>query len=349
MAKAKKLPSGNWRVLVYDKTIDGKRKYKSFTDPDRRIALLMAAEFAASKDASTDREDITLSEAVHRYIDVKTPALSPNTVRGYKNVLPYIDKSYTGKKRLTKLTNEDLQLWVSALIQAGLSTKSIHNMTGVVISTLGMFAPDFRPRITLPPVDPQKRYVPSDDDIKALIQFVAEDPELLAAVYLYAFGPMRRGEICALEDTDICGNKISVTKALVKDLDKKWIVRRPKTSSSIREIAFPDFVIQALPQRKGRIFTANPDSLSDKFKRVQKKTGISYSMHDLRHYAASIMHAIGVPNKYIQERGGWRTDTVMKSVYQDVIDAESVKQEKKIFDHFEGMQHEMQHEMQKAP
>ena len=52
MAKAKKLPSGNWRVLVYSHTDivwqeDGSPKkiprYVSFTDPDKREAEYRAA------------------------------------------------------------------------------------------------------------------------------------------------------------------------------------------------------------------------------------------------------------------------------------------------------------------
>ena len=41
MAKAKKLKSGNWNVRV---TVQGKQY--SFTDPDRRTVLRMAAAFA---------------------------------------------------------------------------------------------------------------------------------------------------------------------------------------------------------------------------------------------------------------------------------------------------------------
>lgn len=37
--------------------------------------------------------------------------------------------------------------------------------------------------------------------------------------------------------------------------------------------------------------------------------------HDLRHYSASIQHALGIPDAYIMQRGGWQTDGVLKSVY----------------------------------
>ena len=43
---------------------------------------------------------------------------------------------------------------------------------------------------------------------------------------------------------------------------------------------------------------------------------IPFRFHDFRHYSASIMHAIGIPDQYIMARGGWKTDTVLKAVYR---------------------------------
>lgn len=57
-------------------------------------------------------------------------------------------------------------------------------------------------------------YCPSDDDIKKLLKHVA-GTDLEIAILLAAFGPMRRGEICALESSDIKGSKVSVTKSMV--------------------------------------------------------------------------------------------------------------------------------------
>lgn len=64
MAKAKKLPSGSWRCLVYDYTDEfGKRHYKSFTSNNpspagKREAELLAAEYAAEKETKRFQERI---------------------------------------------------------------------------------------------------------------------------------------------------------------------------------------------------------------------------------------------------------------------------------------------------
>ena len=50
-----------------------------------------------------------------------------------------------------------------------------------------------------------------------------------------------------------------------------------------------------------------------------------------------IMHAIGIPDQYILQRGGWSSDSVMKTVYRNTIDLETVRQNKKINDHFKRL------------
>lgn len=50
MATAKKLPSGSYRCLIFDRMEDGKRKYKSFTAPTKKEAELKATQYVIEKD-----------------------------------------------------------------------------------------------------------------------------------------------------------------------------------------------------------------------------------------------------------------------------------------------------------
>lgn len=61
-----------------------------------------------------------------------------------------------------------------------------------------------------------------------------------------------------------------------------------------------------------------------------------FRFHGLRHYVASIMHAIGVPDQYIMQ-WEWTTDGVMKRVYRNTIDRETAKQTQKINSHFQRL------------
>ena len=49
-------------------------------------------------------------------------------------------------------------------------------------------------------------------------------------------------------------------------------------------------------------------------KTVRKNNLPHMSFHDLRHVNASVMALLKIPDKYAMERGGWKTDSVMKIV-----------------------------------
>lgn len=337
-----KLPSGNIRIQVYDYTdVDGKKHYKSFTAPTKKEAKFLAAQWAAGK-ADMAAENITLYEAVTRYIDAKRGVLSPSTVAGYEQIQKDYFKSI-GITKLREINNTTIQVWISDLSK-GHSPKTVRNAHGLLSATLDMFLPDFRLKTTLPAKEKTELYTPSDKDVEKLLSHIA-GKELEIAVLLAAFGPMRRGEICALTSEDIHGNIVDVNKSMVMGPDRLWTVKQPKTYSSYRKIEYPDFVIKKLGGIEGRIIKATPEQITNRFRRAVKFSGLPhFRFHDLRHYSASIMHAIGVPDQYIMQRGGWASDNVMKTVYRNVIDLESARQNKKILKHFDKVSHKISHE-----
>ena len=343
--KKNQLPSGSYRVQVYDYTdVNGKKHYKSFTASSKKLAQLAAAEWQTGKsNQQTTPENLTVYEAIRRYMEVKNGVLSPSTMRGYKSLHEQYFKGPLGLTRLPDLSNTAIQIWISDLA-VKLTPKTVRNAYGLLSATLEMFAPDFRLNATLPARQKPELYCPNDNDIKNLLDHI-KGTELEIAVLLAAFGPLRRGEICALDTDDIHGNIITVSKNMVLGPDKDWIIKQPKTYSGYREIEMPDVVIQRLSGCCGRIIHCTPNQLTGKFQRAIKATKLPhFRFHDLRHYSASIMHAIGVPDQYILQRGGWSSDNILKGVYRNVIDLEARKQNRKILDHFEKVSHDVSHE-----
>ena len=144
---------------------------------------------------------------------------------------------------------------------------------------------------------------------------------------------MRRGEIAALTYDDVKGNLVTINKSMVKKKGK-WIIKTPKTKASFRTVPLPDFVINEIGHGEGRIVKMTPNRITKNWISYRNKCGLNIRFHDLRHYGASILHAIGIPDEYILQRGGWATDSVMKSVYRGAIDDVTAKMNDKANDYF---------------
>lgn len=347
MAKAKKLPSGQWRTLVYDYTEilpDGqkKRHYESFTADTKAKSELMAAEFSNTKNRR-NRNNLTLLEAMDKFIDLKSNVLSPTTLKEYcrlKNSV-YKDIEHVPVHKLDKMT---IQKWVNdyAITHSPKSTKNAYHFLN---SSIHLIDESINFKITLPQSIINELYTPTDDDIRRICDYVREyDKDMLIAIYLGAFGALRRSEMCALTTNDIRDkNKLIINKGMIHN-GIEWIIKNyPKNDSSNRIVTYPDFVMESLPA-SGRLINLNPNTVTSRFGRIIKKCNVPhFRLHDLRHYTASILHAIGVPDEYIMKVGGWSSDYVMKQRYRGVLNDYEKQFEQKQLEHFEIMQHEIQH------
>lgn len=330
MARKKKgeLPSGNVRVQVYDYTDEaGKKHYKSFTAPTRAQAQALATEWKNNRREL--KEALTVSIACERYIEMKRNVLSPSTVKGYYTALHRIQTHPISAVDLSVIKNTDLQKFVSNLAISS-SPKYIRNVFGLLSATLAMFIPDFAVKVTLPQKTKPEYYTPSVKDVQILLDH-CDSPELKVAILFAAVGTMRRGEACAVTFGDIdCRNcTIRINKAVSETDEWEWVIHRPKTYDSYRTVRVPQYVIdlvKTIPHKNDSdaVIGLNPDQLYKRFRKALRASGLpSFRFHDLRHYAASQMHASGVPDRYIEAIGGWKPgSSVLKRVYENVIDEE---------------------------
>lgn len=347
MASARKLPSGNFRVNLFIGYENGKRKYKSFTSYDKKIAEYEAAEYALNHKEKKETENITVGEAIDRYIDSKDKVLSPSTIKEYKRMRKN-NFTYLLNVLLNDVTNEKVQIQVNELAKK-YSPKTTKNNYGLLSATFANYIKDLTFDISLPQKKKTDIYIPTQEQIILLLDSVTGTP--LEIPFLFAaFLGLRRSETCALtwEDINFKNNTIKISKAVVLSYDKKWIVKEPKTFSSNRILDVPSFVMSRLEKfedKKGTMITITPNNVSDRFYKLIKDIDFShFRFHDLRHYNASIMLALNIPDKYAMERMGHSTNTMLKTVYQHVIQ-DKQKETSKILDkYFETMQHEMQHE-----
>lgn len=315
-------------LVFVGKDPDGKRKYKRITAETRREWKQAEAILKANK-KSANTSAMTVGQCVDNYIASREGVLSPSSVRGYKSDKKKIEP--ISAIRVCDLKSSDLQYWVSNM-SAKLSPKSVRNVYSLAISAIGI-VDDRRFRVTLPSKRPVEYHTPTTEQVKQLLN--CAKPDMRIAILLASVGTLRRGEICALDYSDVSSDSVYVHRSAVIDENGKVIIRdMPKTSGSVRRVQMPKQIIKEIGTGEGLVYKRSPAALESEFRRLRDMCGLKCRFHDLRHYAASIMHAIGIPDQYIMERGGWSDDRVLKSVYRNTLSDKQKEFSKKANDYF---------------
>ncbi len=127
---------------------------------------------------------------------------------------------------------------------------------------------------------------------------------------------MRRSEICALTAKDLKGDIVKINKAMVQNENEEWVVESTKTAAGTREIIIP-FQIAEKIKKQGYAYNGSVNSITYFLFKMQDELGIPhFGIHKLRHYFASKMRAMNIPEADILKTGGWGSDYFIKSVYR---------------------------------
>ena len=231
------------------------------------------------------------------------------------------EKKEEGFLRLVDLTNMIVQGYVTQISQI-YSPKSVKNIYSLFLAAITYVDPTLHFRVVLPQKKIRETTVPTDQEVQALIN--AANRDLKVAICLAAFGTLRAGEVCGLTygDLDPKTRFIHVHRDIVHDEYGQWVLKEsPKNDSSNRYVELPQEVIDLIGTGDPgqRIVPVVPNTITNSFCRLRQRCGVNIRFHDLRHYSASIMHAIGIPDQYIMDRGGWKTDGTLKAIYRNVL------------------------------
>lgn len=337
--RAKKLPSGSWRVRVFDFTDStGKQHYKSFTSSDQSPkgkikAERMASEYLLNKETSK-RDKITLSEAWDCYVNSRSNVLSPATVREYQQTkknafLPLMNKD------IYEITQEDVQICVNEMSEHN-SPKTVRNKHGMLSAIFKMYRPEFVLRTHLPQKQRPNLHIPTEEEFKKVLAYAKEhDHDMYIAILLGALAPMRRSEICGLRMSDIDGDTIHIQRAVVIDSNRNLVEKTTKTIAGDRFVTMPRFVIDQIRPFNDRVISLSPTQITDRFEHIIKACDVShFRFHDLRHYGASLLHSMNVPDSYIMERGGWGNASSLTNIYRHALSDKSIQISNQINSYF---------------
>ncbi len=323
MAKAKKLPSGSWRVQA-SVTVNGKKVRKSFTSHDKSKAELAALEWQNQIFRNTvDTTDQTLGEAIQHYIDDRRNVLSPVTIATYEKIM----KNYFTElqiRKLSRLSQSILQAEVNRL-SATLSPKSVRSIWGLISASIKN-ATNETVNVTLPKM---QRIIYSTPDLNTSLKIleVCKGTEIELPVTLALRLGLRVSEICGLKWSAVHDDYIVINNVIVSYGTEEY-EKSPKSIAGNRKIPLPEdikTIINAQPKINDYIIQKNSKAIGAMFRRILAKNEIPHCrFHDLRHATASAMALLNIPDRYAMKIGGWDSPDILQSIYQQTFTKEEL-------------------------
>lgn len=231
-----------------------------------------------------------------RYCETRT--LKPTTLAAYNYALtPFF--RYFAASKLTSITAEHLRIFFQ---QLPFKRQSLY--TYQLVNRLFRFAVEQRYlgqnpmqtiSFTAPKARPPRCW--TKEQAERFINYVKSTPHYNAPFFLFLlFTGLRVGEALGLTWEDVRGNTITINKQ-VTFVGNRMLVTTPKTASSYRQVSFPSFLRQYLPEpRYERVWTTesgaplNRANLNRNLKRLCQRAGVPpLNVHALRHVHASLL------------------------------------------------------------
>lgn len=302
----------------------------------KRQAELIKAEYRANKRViQAQEENITLRDAISKYIAERSNSLSPSTLNGYECIKKTRFKSVMGKP-INSITNWQKLCNAEATL---CSPKTLRNAWGLILSVLkenGIEGISVR----LPQAVKAERPFLEPEQIKTFIEAMKGNTCEIAA--LLALHSLRKSEILALDwkDIDLEKKQIHVAGAIVLGVGNKFVEKPTnKTQKSRRyvPIMIPQLfdALCAVEDKTGKVVKCKPPTIYDNVNRICAKNGLPLvGVHGLRHSFASLAYHIGMPEQLAMELGGWSDYGTMRKIYTHLANADRAKYTNAMSDFF---------------
>lgn len=353
MAKAKKLPSGNWRVQLFvGLDENGKRKYESFTATTAKAAELMAAKRAIELEDGINKplppSKITVGDCIDAYIESREGIRAEKTIREYRG----FRRNYLQglmNVRLKALTAEKIQAEINREARIH-SQKTVRNAWGLVAASLKHQNENLHFIISLPSKTRSNVAVLEEEDFQRILWRV-NGTSMEIPIKLAAMCGLRRGEIAALDlksDINYKRGVMSITKSATQNEDGEWECKSTKTYTSTRWVEVPQTLLPILKRACENGYSAlSPNTISHRFVEIRDELGLKIRFHDLRHYYATTLLELGASYHYVAQRMGHANASMIEQRYGHVTRRMEEEMNQKIQNHYNGvMQHGMQHDFE---
>ena len=331
---------------------DGKRRRRVVYGKTKAEVLKDVRRLLQERDAGTLAEErVTVGACLARWLAAIAPpkGVQPSTHKRYSDLVRLHLTPGLGGIKVDRLRPSDVDKFLAEKINAGLAPRTAHHLRAALRAALSRAMRDgFVARNVAKLSDPvtvaNRKFVTfGPDEARRFLEAVRGDR--LEALYttVLAVG-LRQGEALGLrwEDIDLDGRRLTVSRALGRVRGKLEMIE-VKTEKSRRTVVLPDFVVDALRDHKGRRpqdqllaggrWHENPlvfystigtpidaAELRRHFAGILRRAGLrSMRFHDLRHSAATLMMAQGVPARVVMETLGHSTITLTMNTYSHVL------------------------------
>ncbi len=291
--------------------------------------------------------EISLNEYLDRWLQMAAkPKLRSKTYRDYEALLRRYIRPTLGGRMLRGLAPLDVQGVYQDMHERALSARTVCYTHAVLHSTLEqavkwrLLLQNPSAGVELPKQSRSEMRVMSADEVRRFLHhaLTTRYGEVLA---LAVTTGMRPSEYLALQWQDIdwtCGT-VTVRRMLEKG-SGGWKFAETKRARSRRVIKLQSWVVRLLrdlhdlqlarsilsPAAAGQVVKTdsgqpiNSDHLARQFKRILRQAGLPVMrLYDLRHTAATLALAAGVPAKVVSEQLGHASSAFTLDVYSHVL------------------------------
>lgn len=223
-----------------------------------------------------------------------------------------------GNIPLKNLTSMDVQKYINSLPRRNISRKLYDIVNGSLQTAedFGIIGRNPARAVKRPTFTAQKRRAFELGE-QSQIYDALNGKHKQAFLFLCCTG-LRIGEFLALTEKDVDFNRgvINVTKALN---GRTRTIETPKTAAGIRRVYFAPALFEHFDISLLGSFTySGIKKAFSKVYRVLGLKGVSVT-HSCRHTYASIMYALGIPDKIIQKQLGHATISTTLDTYTDIL------------------------------
>jgi integrase len=273
------------------------------------------------------RDEVTLERVYHEFTEHKS-WVKTGTKRNYAKFFRHLREFHY--RNIRTITSEELQAVIEVMTP---TTKHVLKSFLKMLFDHAVFQGHVNDnpvgKIRLPRKVKQKKIRVLDEfQLDKLKNALDTDDDTDLAILLMLVTGLRIGEVLALRPKHLQGNRLRIENTVVNVQAaslKNRPMNSPKTDSSYRTVAIPDYLAEILSEHSGNfLLTTYYKPLRLRLIELCQKLSIpTISPHGLRHSHATFLLSKQIPLPAIAARLGHSNPSITLSTYSHLVDSMS--------------------------